>query len=125
MNEVLNYFNTMEKVYISQMQLHRLKKDRNNILKVDVRNYSSDVIKIDEKIVGAIHIPESILLEEVEKLDIAKNTQIVVYCWDNTCSLGYISASKLLNNGYKNVKELLGGIAAWKSRSLPIDGMKT
>lgn len=64
-------------------------------------------------------------MNEILKLGLSKDKQIIVYCWDNMCSLGYTSASKLLNAEYSNVKELLGGIAAWKSRNLPLINLKT
>ena len=52
--------------------------------------------------------------------NLPKEKTIVVYCWETWCNLGAKSAIKLLENGY-NVKELVGGIAAWKTLNLDIE----
>ncbi|WP_369075764.1 hypothetical protein [Neobacillus bataviensis] len=43
----------------------------------------------------------------------------MVYCWDVWCNTAVKVASFLLERGYK-VKELTGGIAAWKEMNFPV-----
>ncbi|WP_326236053.1 rhodanese-like domain-containing protein [Bacillus inaquosorum] len=48
-----------------------------------------------------------------------KDKEIIVYCWDVWCNTAAKVAKFLLEHGYK-VKELTGGIAAWKEMNFPV-----
>jgi rhodanese-related sulfurtransferase len=50
--------------------------------------------------------------------ELPKDKLIMLYCWDTWCSLATTSALVLLSHGYR-VKELFGGVAAWKKLHLP------
>ncbi|HDX9580459.1 TPA: rhodanese-like domain-containing protein [Bacillus pseudomycoides] len=82
---------------------------------VDVRNGTRELKK--EIITGTLQIPQSELENRLSELP--KEKIIVLYCWDVWCNTAAKSALFLLENGY-NVKELAGGIAAWKTMNLPI-----
>ncbi|SFD04509.1 Rhodanese-related sulfurtransferase [Bacillus sp. 491mf] len=81
---------------------------------VDVRNGTPELKK--EIITGALEIPQSELTNRLSELP--KEKIIVLYCWDVWCNTAAKSALFLLENGY-NVKELAGGIAAWKTMNFP------
>ncbi|MFD3449334.1 rhodanese-like domain-containing protein [Microbacteriaceae bacterium 4G12] len=85
---------------------------------VDVRNGTPELKK--EKITGALEIPQSQLEQRVSELP--KDKTIVLYCWDVWCNTAAKSALYLLENGY-TVKELAGGIAAWKTMNLPTSSL--
>jgi rhodanese-related sulfurtransferase len=47
-----------------------------------------------------------------------KDKLLVLYCWDTWCSLATSAAVVLIDHGYR-VKELYGGVKAWKTLRLP------
>ncbi len=67
---------------------------------------------------GAIHLPFEELAARVKELP--KNKEIICYCWNVTCTLSTKAAYILAKRGYR-VKELLGGIEAWKNAGFPIE----
>ncbi|MFK4308594.1 rhodanese-related sulfurtransferase [Bacillus sp. RC242] len=81
---------------------------------VDVRNGPAVLRK--EKITGALEISQLELEKRIAELP--KDKMIVLYCWDVWCNTAAKSAVLLLENGY-TVKELAGGIAAWKTMNFP------
>ncbi|MBY7141966.1 rhodanese-like domain-containing protein [Virgibacillus sp. NKC19-3] len=85
---------------------------------VDVRNAPPHLKK--EKIQGAIEIPLHELRDRIDELP--KDKVIVVYCWDTWCNMGKKASLLLLQEGY-DVKELLGGIAAWNIMKLPVEAL--
>lgn len=87
---------------------------------VDVRNGTPELKK--EKITGALEIPQSELENRFSQLP--KEKTIILYCWDVWCNTAAKCALLLLENGYK-VKELSGGIAAWKKMNLPTSPLLT
>ncbi|MEK4715859.1 rhodanese-like domain-containing protein, partial [Sporosarcina sp. FSL K6-5500] len=62
-------------------------------------------------------IPQQELQERLN--EIPKDKEIIVYCWDVWCNTAAKVAKYLLEDGY-NVKELTGGIAAWKEMNFPV-----
>jgi rhodanese-related sulfurtransferase len=65
-------------------------------------------------IMGAIPVPIDEMREtEVSSLDIDKSRDIYVYGNDEGQTA--LAAQSLRSAGFKNVSELLGGIAAWKA----------
>lgn len=91
------------------------KKQPDQIVLVDVRNAPAHLKK--HKIQHALEIPQNELESRLPELP--KDKIIVVYCWDTWCNLAAKSALILIENGYA-VKELAGGIAAWKTMNLPL-----
>jgi rhodanese-related sulfurtransferase len=83
----------------------RLDKDDRPVL-LDVREpYEFSLAKIE----GAILIPLGTLPQSLDKLD--RNSEIVAYCHHGMRSADAVGF--LLQQGYTNVKNLVGGIDAW------------
>lgn len=74
-----------------------------------------------EHIQGAINIPEPMLL----KAKLPKDKDVVLYCGNAACQIGHIAAKTLAANGYKKVRVLEGGLAAWQSNSYPVEASKS
>ncbi|WED29429.1 hypothetical protein L3V77_18565 [Vibrio sp. DW001] len=115
----IEFFESKIKCTVSPMDyLNELNRDKDTVVLVDVRNAPAHIKK--DKIKGAIEIAQSDLADNLDK--ISKDKRVVVYCWDTFCNLGAKAAITLLNNGY-DVRELSGGIAAWKSVRLEIEDL--
>lgn len=85
-----------------------------NIFLLDVREkYESNIASI-----GGVLIPMSQLPERIDELPADKNTEIIVYCRTGNRS-HHVTLFLRDNAGYKNVKNLLGGIYAWHDRIDP------
>ena len=82
---------------------------------LDVREAAE--IEQDGFIEGAVHIPIRDLLKNLDKLP-AQNQPIVVYCASGHRGGMALAALKML--GYTNVRNLGGGLGAWKKAELPV-----
>lgn len=83
---------------------------------LDVRETSE--VETDGYIEGAVHIPVRELLKNLDKLP-ALDDPIVVYCASGHRGGMVVASLKLL--GYSNVRNLGGGLGAWKKASLPVE----
>jgi rhodanese-related sulfurtransferase len=83
---------------------NRLKEPNINVL--DVR----EVIEFHTYNIGGNNVPLSQLYEKVHTLDYNKNDEIIVICKAGIRS--QTAQAILLQNGYKNVKNLTGGLLA-------------
>lgn len=83
---------------------------------LDVREAAE--IEKDGFIAGAVHIPVRDVLKNLDKLP-AKDAPIVIYCASGHRG-GMIMASLQLL-GYTDVKNLAGGLSAWKKAELPVE----
>lgn len=83
---------------------------------LDVREVAE--IEKDGYIAGAVNIPTREVLNNLDKLP-AKDQPIVVYCASGHRGGMIMSALQLL--GYTDVKNLGGGIGAWKKAELPVE----
>ncbi len=96
---------------LNQISVNELGQDISKYKILDVRSYTEYNIS---------HIPESVNIHagQLEKnLErISEQDNLVVYCASGDRSA--IAASFLLNNGYKNVFNLSGGINAWVQSGL-------
>lgn len=99
--------------------LFELKKHPDEILIIDVRNAPDNIKK--EKIRGAVSIPQNRIQQSLNQID--RNRMIVLYCWETWCNLAAKAQLTLLEAGYNNVRELSGGIAAWKTLSLDTEAL--
>ncbi len=70
------------------------------------------------KIQGAKHIPLTDFQKRLPELDKSKNKPILVYCRSGSRS-GHVCHT-LTKNGFENVNNLTGGIAAWESANMPV-----
>ncbi|WP_026560648.1 MULTISPECIES: rhodanese-like domain-containing protein [Bacillaceae] len=112
----LDYFNARLEATVSPMDYLRLAQvNPERYFLIDVRNGPEHVRSLTIK--DAIIIPQQELQERLH--EIPKDKEIIVYCWDVWCNTAAKVAAFLLERGYK-VKELTGGIAAWKKMNFPV-----
>jgi len=117
----LEYFKLRLESTVSPMDLAKaFKQCPSDFYLVDVRVGSAGLLK--EKIKDAVMIPQDEIVDRMSELP--KGKEIWLYCWETWCSLAVKSAIPLLENGFR-VKELYGGIAAWKTLNLPIESLKS
>ncbi len=107
-------FSAKAAAYVSPMTIKEWQDEgRSDFVLVDVRKRHPRPAK---KIAGALWLPQPEMANCCEELP--KDKLILLYCWDTWCSLATSSALVLLEHGYR-VKELYGGIAAWKTLRMP------
>lgn len=112
----LDYFNARLEATISPMDYMKASKaDPNKYILIDVRNGPAHVRNVT--VHGAAIIPQQELADRLS--EIPKDKEIILYCWDVWCNTAAKAAKVLLENGFK-VKELTGGIAAWKELDFPV-----
>lgn len=112
----LEYFNARLEATISPMDYLKLASNEpDKYFLIDVRNGPDHVKTLTIK--DAHIIPQQELQDRLD--EIPKDKEIIVYCWDVWCNTAAKVASFLLERGYQ-VKELTGGIAAWKEMNFPI-----
>ncbi len=83
---------------------------------LDVRDAAE--LEADGYIAGAVHIPVKELFKNLDKLP-ALDQPIVVYCASG--HRGGMAMAALQVLGYTDVKDLAGGIGAWKKAELPVE----
>jgi rhodanese-related sulfurtransferase len=114
---VHEYFKSRLEATFSPMDIQKiLKQNPESICIVDVRIGPATLLK--EKIKGAIQIPQDQIEQRFNELP--KDKIIILYCWETWCSLAVKAAVFLLEKGF-TVKELYGGIAAWKTLNFPTE----
>ena len=71
---------------------------------------------------GAINLPSSnVSPDRVARRIPDRTTEIVVYCSSEDCDDSHVTASKLLQLGYTNVKHYAGGKDEWRELGLPLE----
>jgi rhodanese-related sulfurtransferase len=103
---------------ITVHQLKEKKENRESFFLLDVREtFEYYISKID----GSSVIPVEELLSRLDELEDKKDQEIIVMCRTGIRSAQ--AQKMLLNNGFKNVKNLKGGINEWAreiDNSLPL-----
>jgi hydroxyacylglutathione hydrolase len=84
-------------------------------LVVDIRTARE---RAEKSITGSMHRPLNTLREGLP--DVARDRAIIVHCAGGYRSS--MAASLLQRDGFTNVSELAGGIAAWEAAGLPLNG---
>lgn len=74
-----------------------------------------------ELIPGSRHVPVPQVGEEVRRLGIPTDAEIVVYCNGPTCPNSEQAAQKLEAFGFTNVSVFKGGLEEWKAASFPVE----
>lgn len=98
-------FNSEELVTVDQMRNEVLNNEKIQV--VDVRGATEFSLN---RLTDAINIPVGYLQDRLDQLD--KNKEIVVHCESGLrAALAY---SILKKNGFKNVKNFMGGMKAWR-----------
>lgn len=77
---------------------------------IDVR----ETWEYEESNIGAINIPLSGLMNSLPELEEWKDEEIIIHCRSGSRSLQ--AAALLEQMGFKDVKNVPGGIEAWKAR---------
>lgn len=85
-----------------------------NVTVVDVRG-GYDFQK--GHIPGAVNAPYNV----VEKANLPKDGALVLYCGNEKCPLSNLAVATLEAGGYKDVKTLDGGIAAWLAKGFAVE----
>ena len=71
---------------------------------------------------GAINLPSSnVDPDRVTRRIPDRNTEIVVYCSSEDCDDSIVTATKLCELGYTNVKHYVGGKNEWRDLGLPLE----
>lgn len=83
---------------------------------LDVR--TADEFSIS-KISGAINVPVDEISDKIQTIIEDKNKKILVYC--HTGFRSAIATTELMDLGYKNVSNIIGGIEQWENESLPVE----
>jgi len=94
---------------LNEINVHELKDmlDENiDFILLDVRNDNEVILSNISK---SIHIPMNIIPNRFTELD--KSKEIIVYCKSGKRSAKVCEF--LINNEFKNIKNLQGGILAW------------
>ncbi|PLR87006.1 rhodanese-like domain-containing protein [Bacillus sp. V33-4] len=118
MNQI-DYFKSRVQSTFSPMDyMMSIQANPDAYLLIDVRNGDPSLKR--EKIQGALEIPLSQMESRIE--EIPKDKELILYCWDVWCNTAAKASLLLLEKGYK-VKELNGGIAAWKTMNFPLTAL--
>ncbi|GAA3636381.1 rhodanese-like domain-containing protein [Flavivirga jejuensis] len=111
--KLLNKYNDKSVPYITPQELKALNKDVFLLDSREPKEYHTSHLK------HAIHVGyDEFKIDSIQKKIPNKNSEIIVYC-----SVGIRSESigdSLKKAGYKNVKNLYGGIFEWKNNDLPV-----
>lgn len=67
---------------------------------------------------GALSIPFEELPNRLREL--AKNKDVITYCWNVTCLLCTKAAYVLASRGY-TAREMIGGIESWRAAGFPVE----
>lgn len=113
----LEYLKGKLEATVSPMDYMKMEKENpNSTVLIDVRMGPKEAR--GDKIAGSLEIALNDLENNLDKLP--KDKTLIVYCWSVWCNIASRASIILLENGYK-VKELQGGIGAWKELEFPIE----
>lgn len=90
--------------------------NRENATVVDIRDKGTFQ---EGHIIGAMNLPTAVVTEKTKKLQKLKNKVLVIVCPNGQASLKI--AQQLKKEGFEKLYILKGGMAAWKSISLPLE----
>lgn len=77
---------------------------------IDVR----ELYEYEDYNIGAILIPLATLPTKLDELESLKNEEIIIYCRSGARSGN--AKMFLLDSGFNNVRNLLGGMLAWREK---------
>ena len=82
------------------------------------------VMTLGPKAFSKCHIPGSVNVWNIEsaKRRFAKNTEIIVYCSDQSCMSSYYAYQQLERAGYQNIWRFSGGLVEWSQLGYPLAG---
>ena len=95
--------------------------DNSSNNKLLVLNILDPELYQDCHIPGSINVPLDELEDYARELD--SNCEIVVYCSNYLCTASKYAAELLQKLGFKQVYAYEAGMAEWRQRGLPVDGL--
>jgi membrane protein DedA with SNARE-associated domain/rhodanese-related sulfurtransferase len=116
--ERTRFYSMLRMARISVSELYKLMDEGAAPLIVDVRSFTALGLE-PRRIPGALHIP----LLEVEQYvkELPRDREIVAYCsCPNEASAAQV-AKLLMDNGFKKVRPLYGGLDAWIAAGYAVD----
>ncbi len=95
------------------------KKEAPTLLVVNVldKEYYDDC-----HIPGSIHVPMADVIATAEKEGWSKETPVVVYCANYSCTASAAVCKQLVEAGYVNAQAYEAGMAGWVQAQLPVEG---
>jgi rhodanese-related sulfurtransferase len=104
---------------VTAEELHRKLEDGESFVLVDAL---APMVYAHSHLPGAINLPSSnVSPDRVARRIPDRTTEIVVYCSSEDCDDSHVTASKLLQLGYTNVKHYAGGKDEWRELDLPLE----
>jgi rhodanese-related sulfurtransferase len=72
----------------------------------------------------ALHIPGSLHVNQIDQARqlLDRDDEIIVYCSDPTCAASHLAYDLLTNEGYRNVRRYVGGLADWQAAGYSLEG---
>ncbi len=90
--------------------------EAHSLVVVDARFSESYAL---EHLPGAVNLPARDL-DEKRIAELPREAEYVVYCWDDSCRASTKAANRLESMGFR-VRELHGGLQAWKKQGFPTE----
>jgi rhodanese-related sulfurtransferase len=104
---------------VTANELRRKLEDGDSFVLVDAL---APMVYAHSHLPGAINLPSSnVDPDRVARRIPDRGTEIVVYCSSEDCEDSHVTASKLVQLGYTNVKHYAGGKNEWRDLGLPLE----
>jgi membrane protein DedA with SNARE-associated domain/rhodanese-related sulfurtransferase len=114
----LRFYSVLRMARIDVAELHRMLGAGRAPLVVDVRSPTAFALD-PRRIPGALHIPLNNMREHLQNLP--RDREIIAYCsCPNEASAAQV-AKLLMDNGFRRVRPLHGGLDAWIAAGYPAD----
>jgi len=94
---------------------------KNSAVLIDTRPYVKTLV---ESIPGAMHVSDEEMSKFIGRFPADKNTPIITLCAGYECHKSHVVANKLIELGYKNVRQFAGGLPAWKQANLKTTALR-
>src|SRR5207244_170044 len=98
----------MKEMTVEELKLRMDKGEKLNV--IDVR----ETWEYDEFNIGANNIPLSVFISRLEELEDFKDDELIVHCKMGGRSMQAVAI--LDQSGFKNVKNVIGGMDEWKMK---------
>ena len=114
------FFSMLRMARISVDELYRLMETHPAPTVVDVRSATARALE-PRRIPGALHVPLQAVDQHVR--DLPRDRDIILYCTcPNEASAAQV-AKVLMNNGFKKVRPLHGGLDAWIAAGYAVEAL--
>lgn len=90
--------------------------DPTSIVLVDTRSREAYA---DAHLPGAVSLPHA-TIDAAALAGLPTDALVVTYCWSISCNAGTKGAARIAALG-RPVKEMIGGIAAWRAEGYPVE----